>query len=74
MSDEPRKPSAIIFGIHVLVLHSRILMLVLGGLNTCSRALATYLVPVDGEPLVSVCANYTLCQVRPILLHPSIFE
>jgi hypothetical protein len=25
-----------------------------GGLNTCSRALAALLVPVDGEPLVSV--------------------
>jgi len=37
MSNEHRKPSAIIFG----------------GLNTCSRALAAFLVPVDGESLVS---------------------
>ncbi|KAJ7632229.1 hypothetical protein FB45DRAFT_911856 [Roridomyces roridus] len=28
-------------------------VLVFGGLNTCSRALVTFLVPLDGEPLVS---------------------
>lgn len=27
--------------------------IILGGLNTCSRALAAYLVPLEGEPLVS---------------------
>jgi len=44
----------------VLFLHSQSLILgALGGLNTCSRALAAFLVPVDGEPLVSVCANHT---------------
>ncbi|KAF9452842.1 NAD(P)-binding protein [Macrolepiota fuliginosa MF-IS2] len=28
-------------------------VIIFGGLNTCSRALASYLVPLDGEPLVS---------------------
>jgi len=36
MASTPKKPNAIIFG----------------GLNTCARALATYLVPLDGESLV----------------------
>jgi hypothetical protein len=31
-----------------------------GGLNTCSRALAALLVPLDGEPLVSVCRHILL--------------
>lgn len=55
------KPSAIIFGepmrprspsIHCIALTSRLHRS--GGLNTCSRALAALLVPIDGEPLVSV--------------------
>ncbi|PPQ64027.1 hypothetical protein CVT24_009401 [Panaeolus cyanescens] len=37
MSDSTLKPSVLIFG----------------GLNTCSRALAAFLVPIDGEALVS---------------------
>ncbi|KAF9052724.1 hypothetical protein BJ165DRAFT_791471 [Panaeolus papilionaceus] len=37
MSDSSSKPSVLVFG----------------GLNTCSRALAAFLVPVDAEPLVS---------------------
>ncbi|KAG5645885.1 hypothetical protein DXG03_005032 [Asterophora parasitica] len=41
MSNPAKKPNAIIFG----------------GLNTCSRALAALLVPLDGERLVSVLAK-----------------
>ncbi|KAF8163117.1 hypothetical protein B0H34DRAFT_780914 [Crassisporium funariophilum] len=37
MADASAKPSVLIFG----------------GLNTCSRALASFLVPLEGEPLVS---------------------
>ncbi|KAF8201582.1 hypothetical protein BJ912DRAFT_1116493 [Pholiota molesta] len=37
-----------------------------GGLNTCSRTLATFLVPIDGEPLVS-----TLRIVDKYSVHPA---
>ncbi len=60
-----QKPSAIIFGWsfavslssdHALVTASSETSFIplLGGLNTCSRALAGFLVPLEGEALVSV--------------------
>lgn len=39
-----------------------------GGLNTCSRALAAFLLPVDGEPLVSVCTlMFALNKVQSLI-------
>ncbi|TFK42765.1 hypothetical protein BDQ12DRAFT_696217 [Crucibulum laeve] len=46
MTDAVQRPNVLIFGFHPVHWCA-------GGLNTCSRALAALLVPVDGEPLVS---------------------
>ncbi|KAF6764986.1 hypothetical protein DFP72DRAFT_869721 [Ephemerocybe angulata] len=49
MADSQKKPSVLIFG----------------GLNTCSRALAALLVPLDGEPLVSLLRIVDKYSVHP---------
>jgi len=44
-------------------------VLILGGVNTCSRALVSYLVPDGGEPKVSVCVfSFFLQYPSPALL------
>ncbi|RDB21502.1 hypothetical protein Hypma_011415 [Hypsizygus marmoreus] len=59
MADTTKKPNAIIFGaptspfIRLADFSSVFPFVYPGGLNTCSRALAALLVPIDGEPLVS---------------------
>ncbi|KAG6332890.1 hypothetical protein ID866_6197 [Astraeus odoratus] len=60
MSHNPEKPNAIIFGrftVVLLILSSdaniKKIRLSSGGLNTCSRALSAFLVPPEGEALVS---------------------
>jgi len=49
MADASSKPSVLIFG----------------GLNTCSRALAAFLVPLEGEPLVSYLRIVDKYSVHP---------
>ncbi|KAF9470242.1 NAD(P)-binding protein [Pholiota conissans] len=40
-------------------------VLIFGGLNTCSRALAAFLVPIDGEPLVAYLRIVDKYSVHP---------
>ena len=71
------KPSAIIFGSSFPNISSQFPFCVwatdgmlyipnayIGGLNTCSRTLAALLVPLDGEPLVSVSQAHVISYAQ----------
>lgn len=55
MALSAQKPTAIIFGASSAASLRRKYNTLAGGLNTCSRTLAAFLVPPEGEALVSVC-------------------
>lgn len=69
MSPSAQKPSAIIFGWCFTSLRSSDVKIPVspGGLNTCSRPLAAFLVPPEGEALVSVC----MIVVARRFIHPN---
>jgi hypothetical protein len=55
MADNPQKLNVIIFGqFGASQVPAQLILILPGGLNTFSRALAALLVPLDGEPLVAV--------------------
>ncbi|KAJ7286050.1 hypothetical protein C8J57DRAFT_1286588 [Mycena rebaudengoi] len=49
-------------------------VLIFGGLNTCSRALASLLVPLDGEPLVSHARMVDKFSVEPPTTFPQLLK
>lgn len=64
MSPSVQKPTAIIFGWCFTSFRSGDVKILIspGGLNTCSRPLAAFLVPPEGEALVSVCLIVMVCH------------